>query len=71
VAAFARKAIGQPNTQRYRQLDLLIGGTLFLPNGEIPEQRLSIDAGLPFFQSVDGPQLGLNWILNAGWNLVW
>jgi hypothetical protein len=60
----------QSNTQGYKQLDVLIGGTFFLPDGRIPGQRLSIEVGLPIFQSLDGPQLGLNWILNAGWNMV-
>ncbi len=54
-----------------RRLNLLFGLNYFIPATRIPGQYLTVEGGLPVYQSLDGPQLGLNWILNAGWNMVW
>lgn len=62
----------QTQTQGYRYLNGLIGANYLLnrPGHRIGEQRLFIEAGLPLYQWVDGPQLGLSWILNAGWGMA-
>ena len=60
-----------PNLQGGTRVDLLFGVNLFLPNTRLPGQRFSIEAGAPVYQSLSGPQLGTNWLLNAGWNLVY
>ncbi len=59
-----------PNLQGGSRLNALFGINYYLPAGRIPGQVLSIEAGAPVFQSLDGPQLGLQWILVAGWNLL-
>jgi hypothetical protein len=59
-----------PNHYGYERLNALIGINFYLPDGRIPGQRLSIEAGVPLFQSVEGPQLGEDWLLNAGWSMI-
>jgi hypothetical protein len=54
-----------------RRVDLLFGLNYYLPASRIPGQYLTVEGGFPVYQSLDGPQLGVNWILNAGWNMVW
>ena len=62
--------VNQPGTQGGARLNVLFGINYFLPQDRIPGQIFSIEAGAPVFQSLDGPQLGLNWTLIAGWNLL-
>ena len=52
------------------RLNLLFGVNYFLPAERIPGQFFSIEVGAPVFQSLEGPQLGLDWMLIAGWNLL-
>jgi hypothetical protein len=59
-----------PNHFGYQRLNLLLGINFYLPDGRFPGQRLSLEAGVPLFQSVEGPQLGEDWMLNAGWNMI-
>jgi hypothetical protein len=54
-----------------RRVDLLFGMNFYVPASRIPGQYLTVEGGFPVYQSLDGPQLGVNWILNAGWNMVW
>ncbi|MBI2824393.1 MAG: transporter [Planctomycetia bacterium] len=60
-----------PQLQGGNRVDLLFGVNLFLPNTILPGQRFSIEGGAPVYQSLNGPQLGTSWLLNAGWNLVY
>ncbi len=60
-----------PSLQGGSRIDLLLGLNLFFPNTRLPGQRLSIEAGAPLYQSLNGPQLGTSWILTTGWNLVY
>ena len=60
-----------PSLQGGSRIDLLFGINLFLPNTRLAGQRFAIEAGAPVYQSLNGPQLGVNWLLNAGWNLIW
>lgn len=57
--------------QAGRRIDLLFGLNYYLPATRIPGQYLSVEGGFPVYQSLDGPQLGLNWILNAAWTMAW
>ena len=52
------------------RLNLLFGLNYYLPATLIPGQIFSIEAGAPIFQSLEGPQLGLDWTLFAAWNLM-
>jgi hypothetical protein len=52
-------------------LNGLLGLNYYLgrPENRIFEQRLYLEAGVPFYQSLNGPQLGVSWLLNAGWGM--
>ena len=58
----------RPNLQGGRRLDLLFGLNLYAPGGMIKGNRLMIEGGFPVYQNLDGPQLGMSWIINIGWN---
>ena len=57
--------------QAGRRINLLCGLNYYLPATRVPGQYFSVEGGLPAYQSLAGPQLGLNWILNASWTMVW
>lgn len=58
-----------PATDPFRQaghrIDLLPGVSFALP--WLPGQRFAVEAALPVFQHLDGPQLERDWALTAGW----
>jgi len=60
----------RPSLQGSELLNALFGINYYLPDGRVPGQRLSIEAGLPIFQSLSGPQLGLDWAINSGWTMI-
>lgn len=60
-----------PNLRAGRRLDALFGID-FIPAhmsdalGATKGARLSLEGGLPAYQNLDGPQLGVNWLIIAG-----
>ncbi len=60
-----------PLLQGGRRLNLLFGLNYYLPATRIPGQYFTVEGGVPVYQWLDGPQLSLNWILNASWNMAW
>lgn len=62
----------QPGTQGYHNLNGLLGVNYLLtrPGHRFQEQRFFLESGLPIYQWVDGPQLGLSWIINGGWAMA-
>ncbi|MAI78477.1 MAG: hypothetical protein CL917_06035 [Deltaproteobacteria bacterium] len=52
--------------QASRRLDALFGIDFYLTGGRLKGLRLSVEAGLPAFQSLDGPQLRNRWGVTAG-----
>jgi hypothetical protein len=59
-----------PKNQGGRRLDALLGINLYAPSGILKGQRLAIEAGAPVYQSLEGPQLQVDWLLRAGWQWV-
>ena len=53
--------------QSGQRLDLAPGINLQLPC--CAGQRLAIEALFPLWQSLEGPQLGNDWVLNAAWRM--
>lgn len=52
---------------------LLLGSNLIFPDqlgGILAGQRFAVEARLPVYQHLDGPQLELNWSVVAGWQYV-
>lgn len=60
------------NAQARNYLNGLLGVNYLLtrPEHRIREQRLFLESGIPLYQWVDGPQVGLTWTLNAAWGMV-
>jgi len=59
-------AEGDPHRQGGRRVDLLIGTNFFVPRGMLKGTRLMIEAGLPIYENLDGPQLSTRWLFSAG-----
>ncbi len=61
-----------PNLRGSERINASIGLNLFIPQGPygIRGQRLAVEAGLPVYQNVDGPQLETDWFLTAGWQFA-
>ncbi len=51
-----------------RRIDLKPGLTLYAPRGRLEGHRLGVEAILPVFQSLHGPQLKTAWALRVGWS---
>ena len=54
--------------QRGRQLDLLMGLNFYVPHGVLKGNRLSIEGGMPVYQSLAGPNLKTDWLITVGWS---
>jgi len=63
-------AVNQTGTAAGSRINLMFGANFYLPHLRVPGQIFSVEAGFPVYQALDGPQLGLNWLLNAGWNIM-
>jgi hypothetical protein len=63
-----------PLAQAGNRLNGLAGFQCYLPGGQfggkMPSQQFNVEAGLPIYQRLTGPQLGLDWIINANWNVM-
>jgi hypothetical protein len=64
--------VNQPGAQGRQYVNGLLGANYLWsrPGHRIREQRLFIESGVPFYQWVDGTQVGLSWVLNAGWGMT-
>ena len=52
------------------RIDLQFGIDLIAPEGDLQGNRLAIEAGIPIYQNLDGPQLELDYRLTVGWQLL-
>jgi hypothetical protein len=59
-------AEGDPHRQGGRRVDVLAGTNFYVPNGVLKGIRLSLEAGLPVYESLNGPQLSTRWLFSAG-----
>jgi hypothetical protein len=59
-------AEGDPHRQGGRRVDLLLGTNFYVPNGVLKGTRVNIEAGLPIYESLRGPQLSTRWLFSAG-----
>lgn len=60
----------EPNLQGGKRLDVLGGVNILVPEWMGLENHLSLEAGLPVYQYLDGPQLKQSWSFWAGWQIV-
>ncbi len=59
-------AEGDPGRQGGRRVDLLFGANFFVPKGMFKGTRINVEAGIPIYEDLNGPQLSTNWLLSAG-----
>lgn len=62
-----RSAESSPKLQSGERVIALIGLNLYVGKGFLKGNRLTIEAGLPVYEYLRGPQLGLGWTINVGW----
>lgn len=55
-----------PDRRAGRRLDVLFGVNLIATSGPLSGFRIAIEAGLPAYQHLDGPQLETDWIVTSG-----
>ncbi|MCB1562303.1 MAG: transporter [Alphaproteobacteria bacterium] len=56
-----------PDNYGGRALDLMLGVNLLGTKGEVKGQRLAVEAGLPLYRDLNGPQMETDWTLTLGW----
>lgn len=57
-----------PGRRGGKSLDLSVGVNLYVPADEVNKgHRMVIEGGFPLYDSLDGPQLDMAWILRIGW----
>lgn len=61
-----KSPLDEASLQAWRRLDSLFGVDFYVTGGSLRGTRLSVEAGLPAYQSLDGPQLRNRWSLTAG-----
>jgi len=59
---------GRADLRAGRRLDLLLGINCFAPSGKLKGNRLILEGGMPVYQHLDGPQLGIDWMINVSWS---
>ena len=62
----ALSPLANPGFQAGQRVDALFGVDFYVQEGRLRGSRISIEAGLPAFQDLEGPQLRTDWLLTAG-----
>lgn len=74
VPGFRSVPTAQPDLRGGQRLDVLFGANFDLPvpdSWPIGSNRLAVEGGFPAYQKLDGPQLGVDWQITAGWQMSW
>jgi hypothetical protein len=58
---------GRTDLHGGRRIDLLLGLNFCVPKGFLKGNRLAVEGGFPIYQYLNGPQLGIAWMINVGW----
>lgn len=53
------------------RLDVLAGLNVYVRSGPLRGHRIAVEAGLPVWQDLNGPQLETDWLATAGWQYAW
>ena len=62
----ARNPAFDPKKQSGERLDFLAGLNFYVPKGFLKGTRLSVEGGIPVYQNIAGPNMGVDWMLTAG-----
>ena len=65
--AVPKSAEASPNLQSGERVTALLGVNLYAGKGFLKGNRITVEAGLPVYEHLRGPQLGLGWTINVGW----
>jgi hypothetical protein len=68
LAGRPMSAVVDPDAQGGSRLDLALGLNLWHSESGT---RFAIEAGAPVYQKLDGPQLGTEWFMTAGFQFAW
>ncbi len=60
-----------PNLRGGKEANVFLGANFYGRDGWIKGQRLALEWGIPFYQSLNGPQLETDWRFTAGWQFAW
>lgn len=61
----------KPNLRGGERVDALVGVNFYFRKGALKGNRIAIEYGMPIYQSLDGPQLEVDDMLQIGWQLSW
>ena len=56
-----------PNIQGGDRIDVFGGINYLCRQGPLKGHRFAVEAGTPVYQDLDGPRLGMDWMVTAGW----
>jgi hypothetical protein len=63
----ARNPAFDATKQSGERLDFLAGLNFYLGKGPLKGNRFSIEGGVPLYQNLAGPNMGVNWLITAAW----
>lgn len=66
----ALSPLADPTLQAGRRLDALFGMDFYVLGGRLKGSRISVEAGLPALQDLEGPQLRTDWLLTVGFQFA-
>jgi hypothetical protein len=59
-----------PDRQSGQRVDLIFGINALLPSGALERNLPGVEIAVPLYQDLDGPQIETDWIVTAGWIIV-
>jgi hypothetical protein len=62
----ARNPAFDASKQSGARLDFLLGLNFYVPKGLFKGTRMSVEGGVPIYQNIAGPNMGVDWLLTAG-----
>jgi len=60
----------RPDLRGGERVDVFGGINYYIRGGALEGHRFAVEAGAPVHQDLDGPQLGMDWMITAGWQLA-
>jgi len=56
-------------TKQYgERLDFIMGLNFYIPNGPLRGNRFSLEGGIPVYQNLAGPTIGVDWLITVAWS---
>ena len=64
-------ATADPNLRGGKRAELRLGFSFYVPDGDLARNLFAVELIAPTYQSLQGPQLQVDWGLNVGWQYAW